>query len=124
MTATGPFDILATLLPSLMFNTVNVNRPIPSQGQAGGQQFLANIIATAVPCNVQPIAGKTHSGLRKFQEQRWIDISHQVFFETDQGLIMGDILQFGTQNLRVNSYLNLIELGICWVANCQEIGGA
>lgn len=100
-----------------MFHTVNINRPVVSEDSSGGQVFNNILIANAVPAFVQPASAK----LIDYYEQRGMEITHMVFFAADIGATMGDIIIYGTRNLRVSGYRNMCELSIGWVAGCQEL---
>jgi hypothetical protein len=107
------------MLYEMLIHTVNVNRPAVTKDASGGQVFTQNIIASSVPCCVQPVSGK----MALYYAQRNLEVSHEVYFGSDPTLEMGDILIFNGRNLRVNDYRSLIEMNLVWVVGAQELKG-
>lgn len=99
---------------------VNVLRQVDVLDDAGGRYPTPILIASGVPCWVQPLSGNEQL---EFQRQDLVFTDRVIFFQ-NPNVINEDILVFGNRQLVVQGITNELELNLVWSVNTRDVNVA
>jgi hypothetical protein len=114
-------DAVATVLPSLMFHTINLYRMSALEGELGESVLTPVLVRSAIPCSIQT---RTVAKLDEFNKNEF-GITHVLYFDSDPGILNGDILSGGSMGATkleiVNITRDVAKLGSLFVVETREV---
>jgi hypothetical protein len=103
----------------MLTKCVSVERPTPQKDSAGGittPQVFTELYSN-VACSIQPASDATII----FYSAAQIQVTHCLYTNQILSLQPGDQIYYGSRTLIVQGFRNMVELGLLFCVDCQEI---